>query len=148
MDGEKIIVIDSDLRAAELAVIKLSNAGYWVISAGDAEEAISKISNTALDLVLISPILAKQDGYEICTWLRKRPESKNIPIILMVDERFDESQHKASGINVDEILTKPFSPKHLLSKVNAIIAKARLVKGDQSPNRATGEDPYSGKGQR
>ena len=128
MNGEKILIIEPDAKAAELAVIKLSNAGYLIMTASNGEEALQKIASTPPDIVLINPKLPQNNGYEVCLEIRKNPFSAKIPIILLVDPIFDEEQFKSLRIKVDDILLKPFSPKTLLSRVNALVLKVRLTK--------------------
>jgi diguanylate cyclase (GGDEF)-like protein len=128
LEEAKILIAESDPRIAELAVIKLSNAGYWVISAYDGEEAVKKALDNELDLMLISPNLPQKDGYEVCSEILRDPRKADLPIILLVDEAFDEAQFNQIGLKVELILAKPFSPKNLLGAVNRILTHRRLLK--------------------
>ncbi len=128
MEGERVLIVDPETRIVELAVIKLSNAGYWVVSAYDGEEALEKIANNPPDLLVINYKLLKVDGYQVCSEMRNRLGLKNVPIILMVDAQFDEEEYKNYGIKVNDILVKPFTPKTLLGRVNAQIIKSKVLK--------------------
>lgn len=128
MEGERVLIVDSETRIVELAVIKLSNAGYWVISAYDGEEALDKIANNPPELLVINYKLPKIDGYQVCSEMRNRLGLQNVPIILMVDAQFDEEEFKKHGIKVSDILVKPFTPKALLGRVNAQVIKSKVLK--------------------
>ena len=128
MDGERLLIAEPDSTISELAVIKLSNAGYWVVRASDGEEVMQKVAGTPPDLIILNPNLPKKDGYEVCMELKNSPLWHNIPIILLVDQFFDEDFFCQCHIKVDDILVKPFSPKTLLSRVNSLIVKFRLLK--------------------
>jgi DNA-binding response OmpR family regulator len=128
MDGEKVLIVEPEAKIAELAVIKLSNAGYLVVTAADGEEAIQKAVAGSPDIVIINPSLVKRDGIEVCGEIRQKPGLENVPIILLVDQRFDEERFKNVGIKINDFLIKPFSPKTLLSRVNALVTKTRVTK--------------------
>lgn len=128
MEGDRVLIVDSETRIVELAVIKLSNAGYWVITAYDGEEALEKIANNPPELLVINYKLPKIDGYRVCSEVRNTLKLQNIPIILMVDAEFDEEEFKKIGIKVNDIIVKPFTPKALLGRVNAQIIKSKVLK--------------------
>jgi DNA-binding response OmpR family regulator len=128
MEGEKILIIDSDTRIVELAVIKLSNAGYWVMTAADGDEGHRKLFNSPPDLLLINPVLPQRNGYEIIGEVQNNPVFRKMALILLADRKFDEEQFRALGLKVDDILAKPFTPKTLLGRVNSQIVKSRLVR--------------------
>ena len=123
-----MLIVDSETRIVELAVIKLSNAGYWVVTAYDGEEALEKIANNPPELLVINYKLPKIDGYQVCTEIRNNLGLKNIPIILMVDSQFDEEEFKKNKIKVNDIIVKPFTPKALLGRVNAQIIRFKVLK--------------------
>lgn len=128
MEGARVLIVDSETRIVELAVIKLSNAGYWVVTAYDGEEALEKIANNPPELLVINYKLPQIDGYQVCAEMRSRLGLQNVPIILMVDAQFDEEEFKKHGIKVSDILVKPFTPKALLGRVNAQIIKSKVLK--------------------
>lgn len=128
MEGERVLIVDSETRIVELAVIKLSNAGYWVISAYDGEEALDKIAGNPPDLLVINYKLPKIDGYQVCSEMKNRLGLGHVPIILMIDAQFDEEEFKKYGIKVNDIIVKPFTPKALLGRVNTLIINSKVLK--------------------
>ena len=85
-------IVDSETRIVELAVIKLSNAGYWVVTAYNGQEALEKIANNPPELLVINYKLPQIDGYQVCLEVRNKLGLLNLPIILMVDSQFDEDE--------------------------------------------------------
>ncbi len=128
MNGEKVLIVEPEAKIAELAVIKLSSAGYLVIMAADGEEALQKAVTGSPELIIINPALAKRDGFEVCGEIRQKPGLENTPIILLMDQRLDEERFRNYGVKIDDFLVKPFSPKTLLARVNALMTKTRLIK--------------------
>lgn len=128
MDGERVLIVEPDSRLVELAVIKLSNSGWLVIVANDGQEAFEKAVNNPPDVLVVNPNLAKKDGYQLCSELRNRDEFKNVPIIFLADQSFNEERFSSLNLTQCEILMKPFSPKTLLNIVNSIALKSKLVK--------------------
>lgn len=128
MDGERVLIVEPDSRLVELAVIKLSNSGWLVAVANDGEEAYEKATNNPPDVLVINPNLEKKDGYELCLDFKKNDRLKNVPVIFLADQSFNEERFGSLKLGMWETLTKPFSPKTLLNKVNSLALKSRLVK--------------------
>lgn len=127
MDNEKILIVEPDAKISELAVLKLSNAGYLVITANE-NDALKKIFSSVPDLIIINPSLPQNKGYNICSEILKNPETSKTPIVLLVDQFFTEEQFHQLNIKSENYLTKPFSPKVLLNKVNSLITGSKLAK--------------------
>lgn len=130
MEEERVLIIEPESRIAELAVLKLSNAGYLVSNAVTTEEAFKKLNSNPPDIIIVNPNLpvSSGDGYELCNEIRHNPKWMKIPLVLLVDQAFNEEQFKQWGVKVDELLIKPFSPKTLLHKVNSLMVKIRMTK--------------------
>ncbi len=128
MDGERVLIVEPDSRLVELAVIKLSNSGWLVAVANNGEEAYQKAASNPPDVLVVNPNLEKKDGYELCLDFKKNDRLKNIPVIFLADQSFNEERFGSLRLGMCEILTKPFSPKALLNKVNSLALKSRMVK--------------------
>lgn len=128
MNGEKVLIVEDEQNLAELASIKLSNAGYRVLTAVDGEEAMSKIMSSKPDLVLLDLTLPVKDGFEVCFELRRSMETRDIPVIMLLSKGQDPEQVKSMGLRVDDFLLKPFSPRDVLVKVNTIMARSRYLR--------------------
>ncbi|NLG84628.1 MAG: response regulator [Firmicutes bacterium] len=128
MNGEKVLVVEDEQHLAELAGIKLANAGYRVLTAADGAEALAKIKNSKPDLILLDLTLPVKDGFEVCYELRRDVETRDLPVILLLSKGQDPEQVRSMGLRVDDFLVKPFTPRDVLAKVNTLMARARYLK--------------------
>lgn len=128
MYGEKVLVVEDEQHLAELATIRLSNAGYRVLAAADGEEALTKVKASKPDLILLDLTLPVKDGFEVCYELRNDVETRDLPIIMMLSQGQDPEQVRTMGLRVDDFLLKPFSPRDVLIKVNNLVARARYLR--------------------
>ncbi|MCK4587484.1 MAG: response regulator [Gammaproteobacteria bacterium] len=111
----KILVVE-DSAMARKALVKVL-AGYETVEAADGFEALGKLGEETPDLVLLDLILPKMDGYAVLAAMKKDPNYKNIPVIVLTsrDALFDKLKGKMSG--TDEYLTKPIKPMEVIEKV-------------------------------
>lgn len=128
MEAEKILIAEADSRTAELASIKLSNAGYVMFTASEGKQALEKAEANLPSLFLVGLGLPDMDGMEVCYRIKSNPMFEAVPVILMADAGFDRSVLEAGRVRVDDVLTKPFAPKVLLAKVNEHLVNYRLLK--------------------
>ena len=120
-----ILIADDEPNQLELMSFNLSNAGYSIIKATNGKEAIELIENHSPDLIILDWMMPKMSGIDVCRTLRSRSETKQIPIIIL-SARSDESD-KSLGLDIgaDDYISKPFSPKELISRVNALLRRSR-----------------------
>ena len=119
----KILVVDDEMRIRKLVRDFLVKQGYEVIEAKDGEEALTSFyQNKEIALVILDIMMPKIDGYQVCREIR---EHSQIPIIMLTAkaEETDELTGFASG--ADEYIAKPFSPKILVARVEAILRRTR-----------------------
>ena len=120
-----ILIADDEPNQLELMSFNLSNAGYSIIKASNGKEAIELIENHSPDLIILDWMMPKMSGIDVCRTLRSRSETKQIPIIIL-SARSEESD-KSLGLDTgaDDYISKPFSPKELISRVKALLRRAR-----------------------
>jgi twitching motility two-component system response regulator PilG len=113
----RILIVEDSAVTRKVIARTLTNSGYEVFEAKDANEALMDIGTRNLDLVLLDIILPSRDGYEILAEIRKIPHIAKIPVVMLTsrDSLFDKLKGKVSDAN--EYLTKPFQPDELLSVV-------------------------------
>ena len=123
MANFKILVVDDEMRMRKIINDFLSKNGYTVLEAEDGEEALKKFYEiNDIDLILLDVMMPKIDGWEVCKEIRK--DSK-VPII-MLTARSDESDELLGfKLGVDEYISKPFSPKILVARVEAVLRRAK-----------------------
>jgi twitching motility two-component system response regulator PilG len=114
---KKILVVEDSSTTRKVIVLTLKQKGYVLVEAQDGLEALSKIDEERPDLVLLDIILPKMDGYRILSIIKKSPELKDTPVILLTskDGLMDKVRGKLAGSTA--YLTKPFEPKDLIEMV-------------------------------
>ncbi|MCR5846850.1 MAG: response regulator transcription factor [Lachnospiraceae bacterium] len=125
MMNSKILVVDDECRMRKIINDFLTKNGHTVIEAGNGEEALDKFySDSDISLIILDIMMPKLDGWEVCKEIRK--ESK-VPII-MLTARSDESDELLGfELGVDEYISKPFSPKILVARVEAVLRRTQGI---------------------
>ncbi len=131
MDKKKILIVEDEKNISEVLAYNLRKAGYDAEIAGDGETGLMKALQNDYDLILLDIMLPKMDGFEVCERLRIK---SSVPIIF-VTAREDEKD-KIFGLETggDDYVTKPFSIKELLSRINANIRRStgETIRGKKS----------------
>ena len=120
-----ILIADDEPNQLELMSFNLSNAGYSIIKATNGKEAIELIENHSPDLIILDWMMPKMSGIDVCRTLRSRSETKNIPIIILSARSEDSDKSLGLDTGADDYISKPFSPKELISRVKALLRRAR-----------------------
>ena len=128
MNDLKILVVDDESRMRKLVGDFLSKKGYQVIEAADGEEAIEKFYMTKdIALVVLDVMMPKMDGWEVCREIRK---TSKVPIIMLTAKADERDELLGFELGVDEYITKPFSPKILVARVEAILRRINVNNDD------------------
>ena len=118
---KQVLIVEDEVLMREVIRDYFEDAGYNVYECGDGLEAIEMMDERDYDLVLLDVMLPGVDGFSVCRHIRK---TKDVPVI-MITARSDESD-KLTGYEygADDYITKPFSPRVLLAKANALIRRS------------------------
>ncbi len=128
-----ILVVEDEPDIAEILQFNLEKEGYAVSAVGDGAEALREIAASRPDLVVLDIMLPGLDGLEVCRRLRSRPETQDLPI-LVVSARGEEIDRVVGlELGVDDYVAKPFSPREVVLRVGAIL---RRTGDDGNPLRA------------
>lgn len=125
MDKIKILVVDDDSRMRKLVRDFLVRQDYEVLEAGDGEEALDifyKIKGIAL--VILDVMMPKMNGWEVCQEIR---QTSNVPIIMLTAKATESDELNGFGLGADEYISKPFSPKILVARVEALLRRANKI---------------------
>lgn len=118
---KKILVVDDESRMRKIVSDFLTRAGYMIVEAEDGEEAVDKFySDGKIDLILLDVMMPKMDGWEVCREIRK---ISKVPIVMLTAKSDERDELKGFEYGVDEYITKPFSPKILTARVDAILRR-------------------------
>lgn len=121
MSDIKIMVVDDELRMRKLVKDYLVKNQYIVIEAADGEEAYNTFVKTKdISLIVMHIMMPKMDGYEACSEIRK---ISDVPIILLTAKSDEKDELKGFELGIDEYITKPFSPKILVARIEAILRR-------------------------
>ena len=120
----KILVVDDEKLIVKGIRFSLEQDGMDVDCAYDGEEAINLAKQTEYDVVLLDVMLPKYDGFEVCQAIR---EFSEMPIIMLTAKSDERDELQGFDLGVDEYITKPFSPKILVARVEAILRRSNLL---------------------
>ena len=124
----KILVVDDEARMRKLVRDFLVRAGYTVVEAADGEEAVNIFyEQKDIALIILDVMMPKMNGYEVCEEIRR--ESK-VPIIMLTAKSDERDELKGFELGIDEYVTKPFSPKILVARVEAILRRSGAGKAE------------------
>ena len=122
MDGAYILVVDDESRMRKLLKDFLSQKGYQILEAEDGEKAIEVFeeNRNKIKLILLDVMMPKLDGWSV---LRKIRQESNLPVIMLTARGEEQDELFGFELGVDEYISKPFSPKILVARVEAILKR-------------------------
>ena len=121
MAAQKILVVDDEARMRKLVSDFLVRDGYEVLEAGDGEKAMDLFyADKDIALVILDVMMPKMDGWQV---LREIRESSQVPVIMLTARSDERDELKGFDLGVDEYVTKPFSPRTLVARVEAILRR-------------------------
>lgn len=120
-----VMIVEDEASLVTMLRYNLEKEGFRVTEAGDGEEALTIADETPPDAVLLDWMLPRMSGIEVCRQLRRKSETRNVPIIMLTAR--NEEADKVRGLNVgaDDYLTKPFSMPELMARVRALLRRAK-----------------------
>jgi DNA-binding response OmpR family regulator len=121
----KILVVDDNVDLLKLLRLSFKEAGFAVRTAVTGPEGLQKARSLSPDLIVLDLVLPKLDGFAVCEALRKDPATAAIPIVMLTGLTGQLSRVAGLESGANEYVTKPFSPKQLISKVNTLLERAR-----------------------
>lgn len=125
MESLKILVVDDESRMRKLVRDFLTKKGYSVIEAADGEEAVDRFFDTKdIALIILDVMMPKMDGWQVCREIR---QYSRVPIIMLTAKSDEKDELQGFELGVDEYITKPFSPKILVARVEAILRRSNAL---------------------
>ena len=119
----RILVVDDEIYIVHILDFSLGMEGYDVITALDGEQALEKARAEKPDLIVLDIMMPKLDGYETCKILKAEADTKDIPVILLSAKGRNVDQKIGFEVGADDYITKPFSPRKLVERINAILGQ-------------------------
>ena len=130
MNKLKILVVDDESRMRKLVRDFLEKQNFAVLEAGDGSEALDIFfDNQDIALIILDVMMPKMDGWQVCREVRGYSE---VPIIMLTARSDERDELQGFELGVDEYISKPFSPKTLVARVEAILRRTNQVTDDET----------------
>ncbi len=124
MSKGKILVVDDEIYIVHILDFSLGMEGYEVVTALDGEQALEKVKTDKPDLIVLDIMMPKLDGYEVCKSIKSNSATQNIPVILLSAKGRNVDQKMGFDVGADDYITKPFSPRKLVERINQLLGQA------------------------
>jgi two-component system phosphate regulon response regulator PhoB len=146
MTAKRILIVEDEKAIRDMVAFGLRRAGYEVREAEDCREARARIVDVRPDLMLVDWMLPDMSGLELTRSLKRAKDTEEIPVIMLTARA--EEQDKVGGLEggADDYITKPFSPRELLARIQAVLRRAApagaadIVEADDSSHRVSAGD--------
>jgi two-component system alkaline phosphatase synthesis response regulator PhoP len=122
--GKKILIADDEPDILEILEYNLTVEGFTVIKAKDGDEALHLAKQQQPDLIILDVMMPRKTGMEVCQILRSQPDFANTLIIILTALNDEASHLKGFEVGADDYVSKPISPKVLISRVNALLRRS------------------------
>ena len=117
----KVLVVDDDRALADVVAFTLRREGFQIVQAHDGEAALQRWNEELPDLVVLDVNLPRLDGFAVCQRIRERSDT---PILLLTVRNEEDDVIRGLGLGADDYVTKPFSPRQLVARAQAVLRRA------------------------
>ena len=121
----RLLIVEDDAALSELLVWQFENAGFQVEQTPDGEEALLLATEHAPDVIILDWMIEQVPGIEVCRRLRRSPDTAQIPIIMLTARSAEEDRVRGLETGADDYVTKPFSPRELIARVQALLRRSK-----------------------
>lgn len=128
----RILIVEDEAALVTLLRYNLEREGFDVSEARDGDEALVIIEESPPDLILLDWMLPLTSGIEVCRQIRRRPETRITPIIMLTARGEEADKVRGLDSGVDDYVTKPFSPAELLARIRALLRRANPAPNDET----------------
>ncbi len=136
MANQKILIADDESRLRKLVRDYLTRENYDVIEAADGEEALELFyREPKIDLIILDIMMPKHNGYEVCREIR---QTSKVPILMLTAKGEEADVLQGFDIGADEYITKPFSPRILVARINAVLRRTSDGEGEDGRREVAG----------
>ncbi len=124
MSGNAVLVVEDEREIREMVAFALERAGFRVIEAGSAEEAIERLEGLLPDAVVIDWMLPGSTGVELVRRIRRDEHTAQLPLIMLTARGEETDRLRSFEVGVDDYVTKPFSPRELIARIKALLRRS------------------------
>ena len=122
-----VLVVEDEAALATMLRYNLEKQGFRVEEAVDGQEALTRIAEAVPDIVLLDWMLPVMSGIEVCRQIRRRPATRDLPVIMVTARTEDQDAVRGLNTGADDYITKPFSMDALLARMRALLRRAGAV---------------------
>ena len=122
-----ILIVEDEKKMQEIITEYMRRGGHVCYTADDGVDALMVLKNHPMDLMILDIMMPSIDGFSVCKMAR---EMSNLPIIILTAKSGEEDKLKGYDLGADDYMTKPFSPKVLLAKTNALLRRTSAIPSD------------------
>lgn len=122
-----ILIVEDEKNMQEIIIEYMKRSGHACFTADDGVDALMILKNTPMDLMILDIMMPHLDGFSVCKMVR---EMSGLPIIMLTAKSDENDKLKGYDLGADDYMTKPFSPKVLLAKVNALLRRSSVSQTD------------------
>jgi len=124
----KILVVDDEKRMVRFIQLNLEQDGYQVLTAYNGTEALEQVRTQLPDLILLDIMMPDISGFEV---LKRIREVNTVPVIMLTAKGEEDDRIQGLELGADDYITKPFSPREMVSRIRAVLRRTRSFKEDQ-----------------
>jgi DNA-binding response OmpR family regulator len=124
--GRRILVVDDEERMVRFIHLNLEHDGFRVTEAFNGTQAIDKVRSSLPDLILLDVMMPDIDGFEVLRIIR---EVSTVPVIMLTAKGEEDDRVRGLELGADDYITKPFSPRELVSRVRAVLRRTEVTSG-------------------
>ena len=121
-----VLLIEDEANIAQLIRYHVEQAGHQALIARDGEEGLRLAERSRPHLILLDLLLPRLDGFEVCRRLKQRPETRDIPLIILTAKAAEADKVAGLELGADDYVTKPFSPRELMARIRALLRRGGL----------------------
>lgn len=125
MDTLTILIVEDEADILNLLKYNFQSEGYEAWTAKDGEHALALIERQVPDVLLLDIMLPGMDGIEVCKVLKSKPETRDIPVIMLTAKGEEEDRISGFELGIDDYVVKPFSPRELILRVKAVLRRTK-----------------------
>ncbi len=121
------LVVEDEAALLTMLRYNLEKQGFRVEEAGDGQEALTRLSEVTPDIVLLDWMLPSMSGIEVCRQIRRRPSTRDLPVIMVTARTEDQDTVRGLNTGADDYITKPFNVEALVARMRALLRRSRAV---------------------
>jgi two-component system KDP operon response regulator KdpE len=126
LKDRRILVVDDEARMVRFIRLNLEHDGFQVLEANNGTQALNKVRSNLPDLVLLDVMMPDIDGFEVLSLIR---ETSSVPVIMLTAKGEEDDRVHGLELGADDYVTKPFSPRELVSRVRAVLRRTQAASG-------------------